>query len=93
VLSNFAVRMPVHVFAMVMGALPTFHTRSAEVHEFARERKSVVPILNKLNDFIAREMSKACMYQKVAVTLVEGVYYVKGEEAEFRFVVFTADQR
>jgi hypothetical protein len=62
VLSNFAVLMPVDVFAMVMGALPTFHTRSAEVHEFARERKSVVPILNKLNDFIAREMSEACMY-------------------------------
>jgi hypothetical protein len=76
-----------------MGALPTFHTRSAEVHEFARERKPVVPVLDKLNDFIDREMSKACMYQKVTVPLVEGMNYIEGEETEFRVVVFAADQR
>ncbi len=76
-----------------MGALPTFHTRSAEVHEFARKRKPVVPVLDKLNDFIDRKMSKACMYQKVAVTLVEGMNYIKGEEVEFLLVVFAADQR
>jgi hypothetical protein len=33
------------------------------------------------------------MYQKVAVTLVEGVNDIKGEETELRLVVFTADQR
>jgi hypothetical protein len=38
-------------------------------------------------------MSQACVYEKVAVTLVEGVYHIKGEEAEFRLVVFSADQR
>jgi len=78
-LSDLTVRIPVGVFAMVMSALPTFHTGSAEVHEFVREWKPVVPILNKLNDFVARKMSQTGMYQKIAVTLVEGVYYVIGE--------------
>ncbi len=87
------VRMPVRMFAMVISALPTFHTRSAEVHEFVREWKPVVLVLDKLNDFIDRKMSKACMYQKVEVTLVEGMNYIKGEETEFRLVVFAADQR
>ena len=92
-LSDLTVRIPVGVFATVMSALPTFHTGSAEVHEFAREGKSIVSILNKLDNFLARKMRQAGMYQEITVALVERVYYIKGEEAKFRLVMFSAEQR
>ena len=73
VLSNVTVWVPVSVFPVVVSSLPTFHTGSTEVHEFAREGKSVVSILNKLDNFLARKMRQAGMYQEIAVALVERV--------------------
>ena len=93
VLSNSTVRVPVSVFPVVVSSLPTFHTGSAEIHEFAGEGKSIVSILNKLDNFLARKMRQAGMYQEITVALVERVYFIKGEEAEIRLVVFSAEQR